>query len=113
MQIFVAESSNFEINSNMEFSSADREYIAMYLDMYYSLYQINDIDEIVDINMNLIEELLFDISSLDEYLAGLFDGDLPKTAVIKKAFGEFIGTYVDENYAHLMVSVPFTPYFRR
>ena len=103
MPIFVAESDNYKFDKNsLEFSIADREYISLCLEIYHSIYTMNDLDGMVDTNMNFVEGLLNHISNLDEYLAGLLEGDLPKTAVIKKAFGEFIGTYVDENYAHLM-----------
>ena len=102
MPMFVVESSNFEINNNMKFAAADREYISMCLDMYHSLYKINDIDEIVDINMNIIDGLLYGIDNLDEYLAGLLESDLPKEVAIKKALAEFIDAYVDDNYTHEM-----------
>ena len=102
MPIFVVESSNFELdNSLIRFSAADREYISMCLDMYHSLYIKNDIEGLVDINMNVMEDLLYDISNLDDYLAGLIEGDLPKTTVLKKTLSEFIDDYIDKNYAHL------------
>lgn len=102
MPIFVAESSNFLLRSDFKFSVADRENIITCLDLYHSLYELNDIDETVEINMNIVENLLYGVSNLDDYLAGLIEGDLPKTAVLKKTFSELISNYIDSDYAHMM-----------
>ena len=105
MPIFVVESSNFELDESfIRFSAADREYIAMCLDMYHSLYKTSNFDELIEIDMNIVENLLYGISNLDDYIAGLLEQDLPKTVALKKAISEFISDYIDENYAHLVAA---------
>jgi hypothetical protein len=88
------------VSPNMTVSQDNRDYITLCLDVYLNMYDINDMEAIIDIEMSYMENVLYNIDNLGDYIAGFLEGDLTETTILKKAFGDFIQDYVDNNYAH-------------
>ena len=88
------------VSPSMTVSQDNRDYITLCLDVYLNMYDINDMEAIIDIEMSYMENVLYNIDNLADYIAGFLQGDLTETTILKKAFGDFIQDYVDNDYAH-------------
>ena len=89
-----------ENHPSFTFSDGEKDYLALCLDMCFSLDQTIDSENIVDIDMSYMDQLLHNISSLGDYIAGLIDFDLTETTILKNTLADFIKEYVDNEYAH-------------